>query len=164
MLPEVRTDGEAPPPGLVAAWLVLGVLPAESVPMWSAYWLAQGYDGKSLAELAGLSGRDADEVRALVPAALEEIGIRPLPSKESALSTFYAQIATMHLDGRLDWASAVNAVANLVITHGHTAELVEPPMGVLWDIAGDTETPHAELAAGVRRACLDQLQDGTPNG
>ena len=51
---------ETPTPGLVAAWLVMGTLRAESVPMWAANWLVQGYDGMSLAELAGL-GAEAEQ-------------------------------------------------------------------------------------------------------
>lgn len=58
MLQEFVPDGETPTPGLVGAWLALDTLHAESVPMWAANWLVQGYDGESLAELPGLSGRD----------------------------------------------------------------------------------------------------------
>lgn len=36
---------DTPSPTLVAAWLVLGMLPTERVPLWAAYWLTNGHDG-----------------------------------------------------------------------------------------------------------------------
>jgi hypothetical protein len=63
---------EIPSPRLVAAWLILGTLPTERVPLWAAHWLAAGYDGQALAELAGLHGDDPHEVRDLLGPALAE--------------------------------------------------------------------------------------------
>ncbi len=65
---------EIPSPQLVAAWLILDTLPAERVPLWAAHWLAAGYDGQALAELAGLHGDDPHEVRDLLGPALAECG------------------------------------------------------------------------------------------
>ncbi len=50
---------DVPTPRLVAAWLVVGGLATESVPLWAAHWLAQGQDGEALRELAGLHGEVA---------------------------------------------------------------------------------------------------------
>jgi hypothetical protein len=47
------------------AWLILGTLPTERVPLWAAHCIAVGYDGQALAELAGLQGDDPHEVRDL---------------------------------------------------------------------------------------------------
>ena len=85
MLEEIVPDEGTPTPALVAAWLAMDTLRAESVPMWAANWLVQGYDGMSLAELAGLSGRDTREVRDLLPAALEDAGVDPLSSRQPAV-------------------------------------------------------------------------------
>jgi hypothetical protein len=70
-------EGETPTPRVVAAWMVLELLPAERVPMWAAEWLVQGYDGDALAELAGLTGRDTREVGDFLPAALADVGFAP---------------------------------------------------------------------------------------
>jgi hypothetical protein len=50
----------------VAAWLILGTVPTERVPLWAAHWIVAGHDGPALAELAGLHGDDPHEVRDLL--------------------------------------------------------------------------------------------------
>jgi hypothetical protein len=47
-----------PSPAVVAAWERVGKLPTEKVPLWAAYWIAAGYDGEHLVQLAGLHGDD----------------------------------------------------------------------------------------------------------
>jgi hypothetical protein len=153
---------ETPTPGLVAAWLVMGTLRAESVPMWAANWLVQGYDGMSLAELAGLGGRDAGEVRDLLLAALADAGVGPLSSRQAALKVAYDHIANMHLTGRVRWAWVVNQVVELVIGNGYADEVFEQPLGALWGIDDELGEPWSrtedELAGIVRRACIEQTQ------
>src|SRR5690242_2092359 len=51
-------ESEVPTPEMVAAWMVLGVLRPEAVPMWAAWWLVEGFDGEAVRALAGLSGKD----------------------------------------------------------------------------------------------------------
>ncbi|MGW5190529.1 hypothetical protein ACWEOO_14810 [Kribbella sp. NPDC004138] len=162
MLQEFVPDGETPTPGLVGAWLALDRLHAESVPMWAASWLVQGYDGASLAELAGLSGRDTREVRDLLPAALADVGVDPLSSRRAALKVAYDHIANMHLTGRVRWAWVVNQVVGLVIGNGYASEAFEQPLGELWGIDDDLGDPWSrtedELAGIVRQACIEQVR------
>lgn len=154
--------GGTPTPGLVAAWLALDTLRAESVPVWAANWLVQGYDGTSLAELAGLSGRDTREVRDLLPAALADAGVAPLSSRQAALKVAYNHIATMHLAGRVRWTWVVNQVVVLVIGNEYVTEAFEQPLGDLWGIDDERGEPWSrtddELAGIVRQACIDQVQ------
>ncbi|MEV0795343.1 hypothetical protein [Kribbella sp. NPDC050459] len=162
MLQEFVPDGETPTPGVVAAWLALDTLQAEPVPMWAANWLVQGYDGESLAELAGLSGRDTREVRDLLPAALADAGVDPLSSRQAALKVAYDHIATMHLTGRVRWAWVVDQVVGLVIGNGYASEAFEQPLGELWGIDDDLGDPWSraedELAGIVRQACIEQVR------
>jgi hypothetical protein len=162
MLQEFVPDGETPTPGLVGAWLALDRLHAESVPMWAASWLVQGYDGASLAELAGLSGRDTREVRDLVPAALADAGIAPLSTRQAALTVAYDHIANLYLTGKARWAWVVNQVAELVIGIGYSSEAFEQPLGELWGIDDDLRSPGSrtedELAGIVRQACIEQVR------
>lgn len=157
---EFMLDGATPTPELVAAWLALDDLRAESVPMWAANWLVQGYDGAALAELAGLSGRDTREVRDLLPAALAEAGVRPPSSKYAAVKVAFDHIANLHLSGRVRWAWVVNQVVDVVYLSGHASEPFEQPLGQLYGIddeAGEPwSRPDDELAQVVRQACLDQ--------
>ncbi|MFC5263527.1 hypothetical protein ACFPJ1_15545 [Kribbella qitaiheensis] len=162
MLQEVVPEGETPTPALVAAWVVMDVLRAECVPMWAANWLVQGYDGESLAELAGLSGQDTREVRDLLPAALADTGVAHLSSRQAALKVTYDHIARMHLSGRVRWAWVVNQVAGLVIDNGYASEVFEQPLGELWAIDDEPGEPWSrtddELAGIVRQACIEQVQ------
>ena len=162
MLQGIAPDGETPTPAFVAAWLALDTLRAESVPMWAATWLVQGYDGESVAELAGLSGRDTREVRDLLPAALADAGVDPLSSRQAALKVAYDHIATMHLSGRAHWTWAVNQVVELVIGNGYASEVFEQPLGALWGIDDELGEPWSrtedELAGIVRQACIEQVQ------
>jgi hypothetical protein len=162
MLDQTVPDGETPTPALVAAWLTLGTLRTESVPMWAAEWIVQGYDGMYLAELAGLSGRDTREVRDHLPDALADVGIAVPSSQQAALKVAYDHVANLHLSGRARWTWAVNKVAELVIANGYAAEAFEQPLGELWYIDDEPGEPWSctddELAGIVHQACIEQLK------
>jgi hypothetical protein len=159
---EVVAEGETPAPRVVAAWMVLELLPAERVPMWAAEWLVQGYDGDALAELAGLSGRDTREVRDYLPAALADVGVDAMSSEQAAFKVAYDHIATLHLEGRVRWDWAVGQVAGLVIAAGHADVAFEQPLGALWEVDDEFDEPWSrsedELAQVVRQACVRQLR------
>ncbi|GAA1154504.1 hypothetical protein GCM10009630_60790 [Kribbella jejuensis] len=161
MVEQVLPNDATPPPALVAAWLTLDNLHLEAVPMWAANWIVQGYDGPSLAELAGLNGQDTREVRDLLPDALADTGIAALPSGQAALKIAYDDIATAYLAGRAQWTWAANEVARLVIATNYAEENFDHPLSVLWYIDEEIGQPWArtddELAADVRRLCIDQL-------
>jgi hypothetical protein len=162
MLQETSSDEETPPPAVVAAWLVMNTLRAESVPMWAASWLVEGYDGEALAELAGLSGRDTREVRDLLPAALADAGVDFLPSRDAGLKVAYDYIATMHLSGRGAWFWAINQVQGLVIANDYAPAAFEYPLGDFWSVYDELGEPWArtedELAQFVHQTCSEQLR------
>jgi hypothetical protein len=130
--------------------------------MWAANWLVQGYDGRSLAELAGLSGLDTREVRDLLPAALADAGVGPLSSRQAALKAAYNHIANMHLAGRVRWTWVVDQVVVLVIGNKYASDAFEQPLGDLWGIDDELGEPWSrteeELAGIVRQACFEQVQ------
>ena len=66
---------KVPSPVLVASWERLGLLPADRVPLWAAYWIAGGHDGEALIHLAGLHGDDSREVHDALPGALMDCGV-----------------------------------------------------------------------------------------
>jgi hypothetical protein len=156
------SEGDTPTPGLVAAWLALDTLRAELVPRWAADWLVDGYDGESLVDLAGLSGRDSREVRDLLPAALADAGMAPLSSRQTALKVAYDHIATMHLSGRVRWTWVVSQVVEVVAGNEYAVEVFEQPLGALWGIHDELGEPWSrtddELAGIVRTACVEQVQ------
>ncbi|GAA1580893.1 hypothetical protein GCM10009804_41860 [Kribbella hippodromi] len=144
-------------PELVAAWLTLDQLHVESVPMWAAGWLVQGYDGPALAELAGLSARDPREVRDLLPDALAEAGVPPLTATYAAVKVTLDDIAQLHLTGRARWSWVVDQVDQLA---RESHDVLDQPLGRLYTIndqPGEPWSPtETELAQTVHNACLDQ--------
>jgi hypothetical protein len=80
---------EVPSPAQVASWERRGVLPADKVPLWAAYWIAAGHDGQALIYLAGLHGDDPREVHDALPQALRDCGVElPDPGTGAAAAAF----------------------------------------------------------------------------
>jgi len=52
-------SGEIPTPELLAAWVALGIVPAERVPLWAAHWLIQGHDGAAVPDSGAAAVRVA---------------------------------------------------------------------------------------------------------
>ncbi|WP_460649130.1 hypothetical protein [Kribbella endophytica] len=159
----MELEGETPTPRLVAAWVVLGVVPTEQMPMWAAEWIVQGYDGEALAELAGLSGRDPGEVRDLLPAALGEVGAELMPEGQAAMKLEYDHVAELHLGGRVSWAWVVTEVARVADASQADDGPFEQPLGGLRDVECEMGEPwrrtDLELAEVVRAACVAQLKE-----
>jgi len=62
---------------LVAEWY-LGLYPPEKMPLLAVWALEQGFDGKALRELAGLTTATCSNERGLIESALCELGKEPL--------------------------------------------------------------------------------------
>jgi hypothetical protein len=158
----MQLDGETPTPRSVEAWVVLGVLPAERVPMWAAEWIVQGYGGEALVELAGLSGRDSREVRDLLPAAVAELGVEAGASLEAACKVEYDRIAGLYLAGRASWGWVLGAVVGVVSANDYAGEVLNQPLGELWAVEDELGAPwgrvDVQLAEVVRAACVAQLK------
>ena len=96
-------DGdEVPSPEAVAAWIHLGQLRPERVPLRAAHWLVGGYDGEHLVHLAGLHGDDPREVRDALPSALRDCGVQMPESDVAAAEIVFTQLARMHLEGEAE--------------------------------------------------------------
>ncbi|GAA2759818.1 hypothetical protein [Actinopolymorpha rutila] len=161
---------EVPAPQLVAAWLILDTLPTERVPLWAAHWLAAGYDGDALIELAGLHGDDPHDVRDLLRPALAECGITT-PSAEvtseerelAAAIDAFAAIAKLHLEGRASARWVVDKVIEIAEPY-YKESIISLPLGELFSLddewgAGWGRTV-GQLQAVVRLACVEQVRVG----
>ena len=130
-----------PSPRLVAAWLLVGHLPTEQVPLWAAHWLADGLDGEALRALAGLHGDDPHDVRDLLPAALAEVGV-VLPEtgnatatvafREASIEVLYRWVAETFLAGRAGPRWVVDKVYEVVANNNYDDASMAGPMGALW--------------------------------
>lgn len=160
-------DERLPSPQLVAAWLLLDSLPTERVPLWAAHWIAGGYDGPALAELAGLRGDDPCDVRALLGPALRECGVvepdvgaAERERETAAAMTAFTAVAELWAEGRASEHWVVQKVCEIV--EPHFAESVTSlPLGHLYYLddewgAGWGRTDD-QLRVVVQQACRDQL-------
>lgn len=167
-------DEGVPSPQLVAAWLVLGCLAPERVPVWAAHWLANGQDGTALRDLAGMSGKDPHEVRDVLPAALREAGVEVADPvdveqvrgdrKRAWVSMVYRDIARLCLESRASPRWVVDKVTEIVADNNYGDVVTEPPLGRLFGMddewgAGWGRTDVA-LENDVRAACREQMADG----
>ncbi|GAA1994366.1 hypothetical protein [Catenulispora subtropica] len=157
-----RYNTPVPPPDALAARFVLGIAPTENVPWWAAQWLADGYDGPALRELAGLTGRDPHEVNDLLPAALAEMGIRMPPSAVAAASEAFRQMAEMCLTGQAAERWVAQQVEDIVARIDYRSDVIDLPLGRLYGVEDEWEGGWGatvdELKMTVRARCAEQLR------
>ncbi len=157
----MTTSAEVPSPRLVAAQMRLGILAAESVPLWAAHWLVQGLDGEAVVELAGLSGRDTREVADVLPAALEAVGIPPMTSLQAEVKVAFDHIAALHIQGLAGWRWVMDTVRETISQGGYESAFFDEPLSAVYGL--DDELGAAwgraepELARDVLRACKQQV-------
>jgi hypothetical protein len=158
----VPANADVPSPALVAAWLTLGTLPTERIPLFASHWLADGHDGRALAELAGLHGDDPHDVRDLLPEALAECGAGVMPSDEAAALTAFTALAQLQTDGLARERWIVDKVTEVVARTDYSTTVTDLPLGSLFGLDDEWGAgwgrSDAELAARVREACAEQLQ------
>jgi hypothetical protein len=158
---------EIPSPQLVAAWLTLGKLPTERIPLWAAHWIAAGYDGHALAELAGLHGDDPHEVRDLLGPALSDCGVSspdgPDPSEErehAAAMVAFTAIARLQASGRAGERWVVDKVIEITEPYFNPS-ITSLPLERLFVLDDEWEAgwgrTDEQLRAVVRQACAEQL-------
>jgi hypothetical protein len=156
-----HTDGGIPSPTLVAAWLTLDMLPTERIPRWAAFWLADGYDGAAMVELAGLHGDDSREVRDLLPAALADCGVVMPATDVAAAMEAFTNLAQLYVDGKAGERWIVDKVTEILARTGYPNSVIALPLGQLYGLDDEWGTgwgrTEAELLAVTRQACLDQL-------
>lgn len=95
-----------------ASLYLLGERSSRLVPWDAAEWLADGYDGESLRELAGLGADQAHEIRELFPAALAELGW-DWPSASQAMLVWITVRAREVVAGRIDLRELLAGVWHL---------------------------------------------------
>jgi hypothetical protein len=159
-----NSSEEAPAPRLVAAWMRLDILAAESVPLWAAHWLVAGYDGDTLVELAGLSGRDTRAVRELLPGAFAEMGVEVMSSVQAAAKLAFDDIASLPRKGLAGWLWVVQAVRQAIEQGGYAIEYFDEPLSSVYELdeelSADWDRSQEQLAQAVEEACQAQLDDG----
>jgi hypothetical protein len=161
--------GEIPSPELVAAWLILDTLPTERIPVWAAHWIAAGYDGQALAELAGLHGDDPHEVRDVLPDALAECGVTAQadPSEQqerAAAMVAFTAIARLQVSRGASERWVVDKVVQIVRPYFERffkPSITSLPLAQLYALddewgRGGARTDE-QLRAVVRQACARQL-------
>jgi hypothetical protein len=160
-----RANDGVPSPEIVAAWAQLGLLPAEKVPLWAAYWLVAGYDGEHLVHLAGLHGDDPHDVRDTLPAALGDCGAGMPESDLAAATVIFAQLARMHVEGAADAQRVGQKTEEVLIRSGYPESIMALPLGRLYCIADEWGASwgrtNEELAQVVREACEEQLRNSS---
>ena len=157
---------EVPSPQLVAAWLTLDTLPTERIPLWAAHWIAAGYDGLAVAELAGMHGDDPHDVRDLLPAALAECGVSTPedPSEDherAAAMVAFTAIARLQASGRASERWVVDKVVEVTQPH-FKPSVTSLPLGQIFALDDEWGTGwgrgNEQLRAAVRQACAQQLE------
>lgn len=155
-----RHNPPAPLPNTLAARLVLGIAPTEDVPWWAAQWLADGYDGPALRELAGLNDRDPREINDLLPAALAEMGVRMPSSAAAAANEAFRQIAEMCLSGQAGERWVAQQVEDIVARTDYRSDVIDLPLGRLYGVEDEWEggwgATVEELKKTVRARCAEQ--------
>jgi hypothetical protein len=131
--------------------------------MWAAQWLVDGLDTPVLRELAGLSGRDPDEVRELLTPALDQLGVAPPTDEVAAAGLALDRIAHLCVSGRANERWVVGQVWELYLNSEYDNEILAPyPLGELlgledeWD--GGWGRAIDELRRQIRAACERQVQ------
>ena len=153
---------DVPSPSVVAVWMVLGRVPSELVPRWAAHWLAMGYDGPALLELACLYGDDPHGVRDLLPGALADCGAS-VPSREAAAAADeFRRLAVLHLTGRAAARWVLEKVVEIVVGCEYSVAVLSEPLGRLYllddDWGVDGGSTDAQWITAVREACLAQTR------
>lgn len=154
-------DGSIPGPLLVAAWNRLGMPTAPALPRWAAHWLAAGYDGAALADLAGRS-RDDGSAADLLPMALMDCGIPPL-DLVAAADIGCTAVAMLLVSGRRDERDTLDAVSHL-LSHAtdDSGSPVDVPLQRMRDLDGERRRgsgrPDGELRMVVRTMCVEQVE------
>ncbi|MBS2550377.1 hypothetical protein KGQ19_26250 [Catenulispora sp. NL8] len=157
---EQRND-ETPTPNIVGAWFVLGAAASERVPWWAGQWLAEGHDGPTLRELAGLNGRDPHAVTDLLPAALAELGVSMPTTVTAAASEAFRYTAELHLSGQASARWVAQQVEQIIIRTDYSNEVFDLPLGLIYGVDDEWEGGWGrtveELKADIHAKCVEQL-------
>jgi hypothetical protein len=144
---------------LVSALVEVGIAPSERIPLWAAHWLVDGHDGDALRTLAGLSGKDSNDVHDVVADALDECGAPLTEDVVAAVGFVFTETARRYAPGT---DRAVLGVVDRVLYLPDVPRAVwEMPLAGLhtllyeWDC--DHCRPTEEIRVLVRQACAEQL-------
>lgn len=157
-------SGGLPTPELVAAWVTLGTVPSERIPLWAAHWLVRGYDGEALRALAGLGGAEPYEVHDLLPAALADCRAAIPDSDAAAAQVVFAQLARMQADGRATERWVLDKVYEIVARSDYSDSVIALPLGQVFGLedewAAGWGRPKDQLVREIQAACRAQLAAG----
>jgi hypothetical protein len=150
------------PPFAVAAEYALGNADIERVPWYAADWLADGYDGPALRELAGLNQTDPQLIRELQPIALGEMGVR-IPAPAEAVQVWLTRLARRLLDGEIVERMVIEQASAFVSWNYDVDEIWDTPLADFHVLVDEWDQGwgrgNAAVAAAVRQLCVDQVRD-----
>lgn len=154
-----QSEQAVPSPSVVAAWLVLDLLPTERVPWWAAEWLARGMDGEALRALAGLNGRDPYAVRDLLPAVFEETAAAVPSDPLAAATAAFNDVARLYRQGKAGERWVAQKVDEIVAGANYAEGVYELPLGRLFGI--DDEIELGGLSADEVRLLIQEACEQT---
>ncbi|MDX6744981.1 hypothetical protein [Actinocorallia sp. A-T 12471] len=137
----------------------------ERLPWWAAQWLADGFDGTAVRELAGLDASDPHEIHDLIPGAFKDMAI-PIPTSLDAAQTVFHNIARRFTTGTLNERDVAREVQQICMLNGHPASFAQLPLGELDTVHDEWEGPYGrpptELKALIHQKCTEHLTPTTP--
>ncbi|MGI5171484.1 hypothetical protein ACQEU3_44775 [Spirillospora sp. CA-253888] len=154
-------DAATPSPQEVALWFPLNLVRIERVPWWAARWLADGYEGEDLRELAGLDDSDPRAIRDLVPLVLAEMQVQVAPTLLAAARQAFRYVAQQRSSGRADERWVLQQVESIVVATGYDDQILDLPLGEVFHLSDAWNEPWGppleELKASIRTRCSEQL-------
>jgi hypothetical protein len=148
-------------PELVAALLVLGLVPAERLPWIAAEWLVAGRGAAVTGELSGLNSRDVREAGDLLPLALQELEVTVPDGRVAAATVYFSHLATHYQAGQASAERVLHAV-EYIDSGAYETGVHELPLGTLYGLLdewnGGWGRRPAQLREMITRACRDQLE------
>jgi hypothetical protein len=148
-------------PQIVAAEYALGNLDVERVPWYAAHWLAEGWDGSLLRELAGLDHTEPRHIGDLLPRVLAEIGV-PIPSRGEAADAWLDRLVHRLFHGEVDERTLSEQASAFVSWNLDLDAIWRTPFTDLHVLVDEWDQGwgrgNQELATMVRQLCIEHQQ------
>lgn len=129
--------------------VLAGEVGSEELPMIAARALAEGQDGPSLRQLAGLSRAEYLESRELLRRVVEELGLTALPGEKGAVSELVRSVARQIVTGTVAPIEGAGALA----AYGPSLDWWGPlwQVAYLADLWDEDIDARAEIERGIVR-------------
>lgn len=141
----------------VGVRVLAGDLASEELPMIAAQALAEGLDGPSLRELAGLSRGEYREARELLDQVVDELGLPELPDEDQAVWEVVVSYARRLVSGVITPVDGAHAIA----AYGGSLGFPEPlaTFAFLADLWEDNAAERGQLEQDMVREAEAMLRE-----